>query len=306
MSGLDAASPAVTAPGAAHTRPSFALPAGSCDSHVHVFGPPDHPGLAADRHYTPGAAAAEDLVAHQQALGLERMVIVQPTPYGADNRCTLEAARSLGRRARAVAVIADGIREQDLRRMHSTGVRGLRVNLETAGIADPALARRRLEQAARIAAPLGWHVESYTNAAVIAAAQETLATLPVPIVFDHFARATAGPDDAALRPLLHLLATGKAYVKLSAPYRISTQPDYSDAAPIARAFIKANPRQVLWGSDWPHAVRPADKAYNPFVLAPFRQEDDGRALSRLADWTGDAKTLRFVLVDNPARLYGFD
>src|SRR3546814_6208701 len=83
----------------AHTRPAFALPPGSCDCHVHVFGSCDHPGLAADRLYTPGVAAVEDLLAHQQALGLERMVIVQPTPYGADNRCTLEAARSLRGRA---------------------------------------------------------------------------------------------------------------------------------------------------------------------------------------------------------------
>src|SRR3546814_5748932 len=108
--------------------------------------------LAADRLYTPGVAAVESLLAHQQALGLERMVIVQPTPYGADNRCTLEAARSLRGRARAVAVVGEGINEQDLRWMHSIGVRGLRINLETAGIADPrwhAAASRRLPASPR-------------------------------------------------------------------------------------------------------------------------------------------------------------
>jgi predicted TIM-barrel fold metal-dependent hydrolase len=274
---------------------------------VHVFGPSDHPSLAPDRLYTPGPAGAEDLLAHQRALGLERVVIVQPTPYGADNSCTLEAAARLGPRARAVAVIGEGINEQDLRSMHRAGVRGVRVNLETTGVTDPALAQCRLEQAARIAAPLGWHVQSYTNLDVIAGSQQLLADLPAPVVFDHFARAPAagGPDNPALRPLLQLLAAGKAYVKVSAPHRISERADYADVGAIARAFIKAGPSQVIWGSDWPHSGRPTGSARDPSVIKPFRPEDDGRALNLLADWAGDAQTLRAILVDNPARLYGF-
>src|SRR3546814_4060198 len=122
---------------------------------------------------------------------------------------------------------------------------------------------------------------------------------------DLFARAIAGPDDPSLRPLPQLLAAGKAYVKLSAPHRISALPDYGNVAPIARTFVEASPHQVIWGSDWPHAVRPAGRAYGPSAAAPFRPEDDGLAMNRLAEWAGDAQTLQAILADNPARLYGF-
>lgn len=293
--------------GVAQTPPAFTVPSGACDCHVHVFGPAERFALAPARPYTPGEAPFEELTRQQRTLGLSRAVIVQPSPYGTDNACCMDALTRFGPGARAVVVVDSGADEESLRRMHAAGVRGLRVNLETAGVQDPDRARHKLEEAARLAAPLGWHVQSYTNLAIINALQSSFDNLPVPIVFDHFAgaEAVAGPDNPELRPVLSLIAAGKAYVKLSAPHRISRQTDSANAGAIARTFLKANPKQVVWGSDWPHPHKPAGDLDECKEVQPFRQIDDGRALNRLADWAGDAATLRRILVDNPARLYGF-
>src|SRR3546814_13217311 len=71
----------------------------------------------------------------------------------------------------------------------------------------PPLARCRLAQAARIAAPLGWHVDSYTNPAIIAASHESLATLPLPLLFYHFPLALPLPYFPSLPPLPPLLSS---------------------------------------------------------------------------------------------------
>jgi predicted TIM-barrel fold metal-dependent hydrolase len=291
----------------AHTAPAFEVPAGACDCHVHVFGPADRFAFAPDRRYTPGPASVEDLMALQRTLNLERVVIVQPSVYGSDNACTIDALRRLGACARAVAVIDGATSDAALRAMHEAGVRGLRLNLETTGKHDPVLARELLVQAVARVAPLGWHVQVYTSLAVIAALGETIQSLPVPLVVDHFGRADAakGISQPGFDALVALVKSGKVYVKLSAPYRISAQPDYADAAPIARALIEANPDRMLWGSDWPHPGGKPGEPRRPEVIEPFRPEDDGAALNRLRSWTPDRVRLRKILVENPARLYGF-
>jgi predicted TIM-barrel fold metal-dependent hydrolase len=168
--------------------------------------------------------------------------------------------------------------------MHAAGIRGVRVNLESYRESDPAVAGRQLQQAAQRVAPLGWHVQTYTNLAILAALHDTIIALPTTLVVDHFG----------------LLRSGKVYVKISAPYRISQQPHYPDAAPIARAMIAANAERIVWGTDWPH---PGGARRDPAAIEPFRPEDNGEALNRLAGWTRSRTELQKILVDNPARLF---
>jgi predicted TIM-barrel fold metal-dependent hydrolase len=293
--------------GVAHTTPDFDVPSGACDCHVHVFGPYESFPLSPDRFYKPGLASLTDLLAHQQALRLERVVIVQPSPYGTDNSCTVDALQRLGSRARGVAVVDADAPQASLHELHEAGIRGLRINLETSGVADPDIAGRHLAQAAAQAAPLGWHVQLYTDLSVVAALHDAIGNLPVPIVFDHFARAAAskGPAQPGFDALLSLMRRGRAYVKLSAPRRISHLPDHADAGAIACALAEANPERVLWGSDWPHPGARPGIPRHPDIIEPFHPDDDGVALNRLNSWIRDSATVRRILVENPAQLYGF-
>jgi len=293
--------------GVAHSAPGFEVPAGACDCHTHVFGPSDRYPLDPGRGYTPGDALLEDLLALHDRLGIGRVVIVHPSPYGADNRATVDAVRALGDRGRGVAVIDGATTDEALRDMHAAGVRGVRVNLESAGIHDPAVAAARLSAAAARVAPLGWHLQTYTGLDQIAALGGLLGSLPVPLVVDHYglARASAGPSQPGMEVLLGLLRSGRAYVKLSAPHRISSLPDGADAAPIARALAAANPERILWGSDWPHPGGRPGVTRDRERIEPFNPVDDGAALSRIASWLDDPALVRRMLVENPARLYDF-
>jgi predicted TIM-barrel fold metal-dependent hydrolase len=291
-----------------HSALDFDMPRGACDCHVHVMGSPPRYSYAVDRVYTAGVAQPEDLMAHQRVLGLERVVLVQASPFGSDNSCMIDAMLRIGSAARAVAVIDERTSDDALRQMHLAGVRGVRVNLETYGQSDPAVALRALQTAARRVVPLGWHVQIYTNLAVIKALQKDLRALPTTLVFDHFGRAQAakGPTQSGFDALLALANDGKAYVKISAPHRLSSQPDFADAAPLARALIAANADRILWGSDWPHtAGAPPGGRRDPRVVEPFRPVDDGSALNRLNRWTRDRTELEKILVRNPARLYDY-
>lgn len=290
--------------GVVPTPPAFAVPSGACDCHVHIFGPDEKFPFSPKRLYTPGPASIADLLALHKALGIERVVVVHPSPYGADNACTVDAVRRMGNRARGVAVIDDTVSDAALADMHAAGIRGVRVNLESDGEADPAVASQELQKAAARVAPLGWHVQTYTNLGILAPLYDTILKLPTPLVVDHFGRpkAALGTDQPGFAEFLALLRTGKVYVKISAPYRISQQPHYTDAAQIARAMIAANPDRVVWGTDWPH---PGAAKRDPAVIERFRPEDNGEALSRLAGWTQNRTELQKILVDNPARLYKF-
>jgi predicted TIM-barrel fold metal-dependent hydrolase/predicted NBD/HSP70 family sugar kinase len=289
------------------TAPAFSVPFGACDCHVHVFGTAAEFPFAARRGYTPPPAGADELLKLQRSLFLSRVVIVQPSVYGSDNSCTLDGMRRLGDRARGVAVIDEATSQEALDRMHRAGVRGIRVNLETAGESDPGTARRNLLAAVERVQPRGWHVQVYTRLSVIQALGDDIAELPAPIVIDHFggAQASGGTGEAGFADLLALVRAGYAYVKVSAAYHSSEKaPAYDDVAPLARALIEANPDRIVWGSDWPHphaaaAGRPLDEP------APFYDIDDGLALNQLEAWAPDAAIRRKILVDNPARLYDF-
>lgn len=264
---------------------------GACDCHTHVFGPASRYPFSPGRAYTPPEASVEQLLALHDSLGIERVVIVQPSPYGADNSCAVDALRRLGPRSRGVAVVDANA---DLGELHKAGVRGIRVNLHTAGQNDPAAALRALQEAAERARPLGWHVQVFTSMSVIDSLHDSLLRFPVCIVVDHFGL----PKDDNYRSLVSLVRRGGAYVKLSAPHRFAAQP-----APLARALAQANPERLLWGSDWPHPA--AHGARSRDAIQAFDAIDDRAALERLAAWFPDANLRRKVLVDNPARLYDF-
>jgi predicted TIM-barrel fold metal-dependent hydrolase len=171
-------SPAKRILGVTHTAPAFEVPRNACDCHTHVFGPDDKFLFSCKRLYTPGPASIEDLEALHRTLRVDRVVVVHPSPYGADNSCTVDAVRKLGRRARGIAVIDDTINDRALADMHASGIRGVRVNLVSYGDSDPAVAARRLQQAAERVTPFGWHVQTYTNLGILAALYRTILALP--------------------------------------------------------------------------------------------------------------------------------
>ena len=264
--------------------------------------------MFAGRTYTPEAAPVSEVLALHRALGIERVVFIQPSVYGTDNSCLLAAIRLVGSHARGIAVIDDKTPDADVDEMMRIGVRGIRINLETVGQSDPALARERFDAAVKRIGTRRLHIQMFTRPSVIAAIKDAVAASPVTVVFDHFggAQAAGGVDQPGFDALLSLVQSGKAYVKVSAPYRGSTQaPDYADMAPLAKALIAANPQRILWGSDWPHADT-SPEARNPETgLSSRLKIDDVAVLNQLGAWLPTIPQRRVVLVENPARLYGW-
>lgn len=283
----------------------FAVPAGACDCHVHIFGDPKRFPFFAGRTYTPGVASVDELRALHRALHIDRVVVVHPSVYGTDNTSLLDALRQLGPRARGIAVIDERIPDASLSDMKSAGVRGIRVNLGTAGVTDPAVGRERFHAAVERARKLDWHVQVFTQLSVIQALRDDVLACPVPVVFDHFggARSALGVDQPGFDVLLDLVAKGKAYVKISAPYRVSESPGFPDVAPLANALIAANPGRIVWGTDWPHPDASVVAGRRPTDISPFLPIDDGQVLNQLLVWAPDAADRKRILVDNPDRLY---
>jgi len=292
--------------------PDFAhpLPANGCDCHVHVFGPFDRFPLDPRRTYTPGPASVEQLCALQKRLGLRRVVIVQASPQGDDNACLVDALQRINAagviQARGVAVISEQTSDAQLRQMHQAGVRGVRVNLESAGEHNPEVAVALMRWAGQRVEPYGWHVQTYTTLPVIASMADVLMQLPVPVVIDHFGRASAakGIAQAGFDKLLGLLASGRVWIKLSAAHRISEQPDCQDAKPIVRALINANPKRMLWATDWPHTGAWPGQPRSPDLIEKFHPIDDLRALQRISEWVSAAEW-QAMLENNPSDLYDF-
>ena len=263
----------------------------ACDCHVHVY-EPGYP-LAPTATFLPPEAPAAAYREVQQALGLTRVVVVQPTGYGFDNECTLAAVRELGPQARAVAVVRPDVPEAELDRLHASGVRGIRFMMLAGGV----LPWASLEAlAARIAAR-GWHIDLQLDGRDLPLHEPMLERLPCRLVIDHIGK-FLGPvqlDGDAVTSLRRLLDGGRCWIKLAAPYETSVEgpPDYPDVAPLARLLAQHHPQRCLWASNWPHPnVRPVPD--NAALLE--------WALGCLA---GDARR-RTMLVDNPAELYGFE
>ena len=273
-------------------KPAFLLPRGACDTHVHIWGPFDRFPLAKGAPYTPPERTSDDLLALHERLGVDRAVIVQTTVYKADNRAMLDGiARSNGR-WRGVALIDESFDDAAFRALHEGGVRGVRFGFvkHLGGVPDLALVRRT---AARIA-PMGWHLVLHLDAGNIPDFLEFFGEFSLPVVVDHMGRVPVrgGLDQTPFRLLLELLKRPNWWVKVSGAERISVSgPPFVDAIPFAQRLIAAAPDRVLWGTDWPH----------PNV----RWEPDEADLVDLLPRFADAAALQQLLVENPARLYGF-
>ena len=274
--------------------PGFAVPQGACDCHAHVFGPRERYPYTPERDYTPPEA---NLAAYRhmlKTLGTQRGVIVQPSVYGTDNTCTLEAVETLGEDCRAVVVVAPTVSEAELEAMHARGARGVRVNLLFRGggttVEDLARLAERIQ-------PLRWHLQLLVDVSHFESLAAIVARLPVPVVIDHMGHMDAGlgVEHPGFQVLLEELSAGRVWVKLSAAYRLTRQAGYpyDDVGVLARALVTANPARLVWGSDWPH----------PRIHTSM--PNDGDLLGLLADWAPDEEHRRRILVDNPASLYDF-
>ena len=290
------------------TPVDFEVPPGACDCHTHIHGDPADFPYFPGRVYTPETALPAEMAALHQALHIQRVVIVTPSVYGTDNSATLYGMQARGRDARGVAVIGDDTPESELDALAAAGVRGIRINLATAGVDDASIARQRFQRAAERVQRRNWHVQIYTHTPLIAALQDLVAVAPVPVVFDHFggAQAALGLQQPGFPELVELVRPGKAYVKISGAYRASKLgPDFADVIPLARTLIEANPERVVWGTDWPHPSGFTPAGRQPTEVTPMIQIDDGRLLNQLPVWAPDPAIRQRILVDNPAHLYGF-
>lgn len=293
----------------AKTPVAFDVPPGACDCHVHVFPDPVRFPFWSGRVYTPPVATADDLLAFQKSIGFDRLVLVTTSVYDTDNSSTLDGLRQLGsKRARGIAVIGESTTKAELATLDEAGVRGVRVNLEVGGVTDAEPAKRILDGVVRQIRDRGWHLQVYARLPLVAALQKDLESLPMPVVFDHFAGVDAarGVNQPGFDSVVNLVRSGKAYVKISAAYRASKlTPDYPDVTPFAQLLVKANPDRILWASGWPHANSAKHPGRKPTDIAPALPIDDGGVLNLLAGWVPDKDVRRKILVDNPAKLYGF-
>ncbi|WP_296559122.1 amidohydrolase family protein [Pigmentiphaga sp.] len=274
-------------------RPRFDVPAGACDAHVHVFGPADRYPRVPHPHYTLPDGARSKLEEALEALGVERYVIVQPSYYGTDNRCMLDALERRGDRARGVAMIDDDIEDEALARMHERGVRALRLDLFLRARLPGRELRAYIERSVRRASRLGWHVQFYTPGSVVRDLIPFLPSIDADFVIDHmgYMLEADGLTREDFDRLLRAAHEGRGWFKLSGPYRLAKDRNYARLRPLARAIVETLPDRVIWGSDWPHI--------------PDGDLDTGSLLNLLADWVPELEGLRRILVDNPARLFGF-
>jgi predicted TIM-barrel fold metal-dependent hydrolase len=276
-------------------RPGFTAPPRACDAHCHVFGPAAKFPYAPDRSYTPPDAPFENLQRLQKVLGLERAVIVQATCHGTDNRATLDAIARSGGRCRGVAIVDDSFTDKDFMALDAGGIRGVRFSFARHLSGAPDFSRvRRVAERVR---PLGWHLVLYLEAEDVAANATTIASFGMPVVIDHMGRMPTkdGVGQTPFRMLLDLISGEDFWVKICGAERISSAgPPYTDAVPFARALIEAAPHRVLWGTDWPH---PNIEGAMP---------NDGDLMDLLALSAPEEPLRNRILVDNPARLYGFE
>lgn len=271
-------------PAASNTLPTFTLPPGSCDAHFHVF----EAGYAhvATPHYTFPDATLEQYLQLTEVLGIERMVLVQPSFYGTDNSLTLEVLRRVGSRCRAVVQVEEDVPDAELDRFHDLGVRAIRLDLFARADQPPADLMGYIQRMAKRAGQRGWHLQFYTPGAVVRDLLPFLGDVESPFVVDHMGYAL---DDVSVRRLQQL---DQCWIKLSGPYRIAKERPLAAVTPLGSALVATRPDRLLWGSDWPHL--------------PNGQRDTGELLNLLADWAPDPADRRRILVDSVDQLFWAD
>ena len=289
--------PLCQAPDQVLKKPGLVLDEHACDCHAHICGPATLFPYSSKRIYTPPDALLPQYRALLNHLGIVRAVLVQPSIYADDNRALLAALKVDPLHLRGITVVDWEISEQDLEKMHHAGVRGVRCNIVDLAEAKGVLPIMKLRYLADKIAPLGWHIEFLMHVNEFPDLDQTLRNFPVPVVLGHlgYLKTSLGLNDPGFQGLLSLMREERAWVKLTGPYRISSQdrPPYSDTNPFAHALLDANSHQVVWGTDWPHVM------VNGFM------PNDADLLDLLNTWVPEPALRKQVLSINPARLYQF-
>ena len=289
--------------------PAFRSPAGGCDAHFHVFGRPEaYPYGDAKLRYQPPVATLDDYLEHSSVFGLEKFVFVQPSAYGRDNRCMLDAMKELRRRwgdakyrssVRGIVDIDDDCADEVLADMHALGVRGVRVNVSPTRSPEPGFSSTMIPWLERLderLSELGWVLDFLTPGWLTQELIPTLRRLRVTCSLAHMGMFLAkdGPQQPGFRQLIDLVNDGdrRCWIKLTGAYRMGTGPDYRDSIPMAQAVLESAPDRVIWGSDWPHLS--------------FADKVTGNQLwSLLGEYAPDEARRRRILVDNPGTLFDF-
>jgi 2-pyrone-4,6-dicarboxylate lactonase len=269
-----------------NTPPAFALPPDACDAHFHVF-EPGYPHVP-DPLYTFPDGTTDAYLAMTETLGIERMVLVQPTFYGTDNSLLADVLKRLGPRCAGVVRIEEDATDGELDEFDAVGVRAIRLDLFARAQWPTADIITYIRQMAARATPRGWHLQFYTPGTIVRDLLPFLADLEDTFVIDHLGYMT-DPDPDFERRLLAVLAQGSCWIKLSGAYRVAKYQPLSSVAPWARALVATRPDRLVWGSDWPHL--------------PDGQRDTGEILNLLADWAPTAEARQAILVDGPNRLF---
>jgi D-galactarolactone isomerase len=273
-------------------HPRLKAPSGACDTHMHIY--EARFKVAPTATLKPPVATVPEYLAMRQHIGVSRTVVVQPSAYAADNTCTLEAMAAMGGSARGIAVVEAGVADAELDRLTRAGMRGIRYFMLPGGI----LPWEGLETMAARVGNFGWHVQLQLDGRQLPEREALLKRLKGTLVIDHNGKflEPVAVDHPSFKCLLRLLENGRTWVKLSAPYETSKKgpPLYPDVGALAKALVKAAPERCVWASNWPHPSVPAEQ-----------RPDDADLLDLLLDWAPDEKTRNKILVDNPAKLYGF-
>lgn len=288
--------PSCPPPRADTSRPTFTVPQNACDAHTHVFGPAEVYPYSPKRGYTPEDAPLVAMQRMHDILGIERCVLTQPSVYGTDNRAMMDAVATAPDKYRAVVAVDADVTDRMLQDWHDAGARGVRFNLVDKG-GMPFDSFDQVVTFSERLAPMGWHVEFLIHVNEFADLAKNMSRIHTDMVFGHlgYMKASNGITHPGFQDFLSLLREGRCWSKLTGAYRVTEKyaPPYDDIVPLARAIIEANPKHVIWGSDWPHPWH-------------YREmPNDGYLLDQMQHWTDDPEIIKQILVDNPTRLYGF-
>lgn len=296
-SGFVPKAPTIPAQIEATTRPKAAFPPDACDTHVHIYGPQGKYPHGPAPGYIPNLASTAQLHAMLGVIGCGRAVIVQPSYYGYDNSCTVDAVIESAGQWLGIGAVPPDVGDAEIERLWKAGIRGIRLNLKGSnGQADTSI----LKPLAERLKGSGMHLQLYFYADHMPRLDEDLARLPIEVVIDHigYVRAKDGVDGSGFQMLQRLARGGLAWFKISAPYRQSSlPPHFPDVAPLAHALFALAPDRCVWGSDWPHASRND--------TGVIRVPNDGELADAFIDYFPDSADRKRILVDNPARLYGY-
>ena len=276
-------------------RPRRLPPALACDVHAHVCGPRHLFPLVENRLYNPPEASGEEYIGMLDALGLTRGVLVQPSVYGTDNRAMLDVLAIYPDRLRGVAVLPFDVPLEEIHRLHALGVRGVRCNIVDLQTGKGKLPIDNLKQLANKIKKLGWHIEFLMHVNEFADLDLQLQTLDIPLVFGHLGYVPTQIEQTdGFEAMIRMAKKGLAWIKLTAPYRLTTQAyPYPSVNATAHRLLAEVPQCLMWGSDWPH------------VFIKSAMPNDGDLYNLFLDWVKDEALLQTILVDNPASIYDF-